>query len=373
MGAEATRRGGGARARRVALGVTVALAPLVVIAAAVLGPSSEARPQVPFGFSNNAVLERVATPEAAASAISAAGGEVDRVQVDWASLEPTPGARSFEPYDAIYEADVRHGVRPLFILAFAPQWATDVACAQGPNPCHAAPAPEHFVDMARTAAALAARYPHAAGIEIWNEPNAPYFWAPTPDPRAYSKLLKKCSRAIDRVAPRMPVAGGSTSSSPGFVPGHIAAPEFVRGMKRSRALKHIDALSLHAYPDQADVTGESAVAHVESVRAALGRRRKPIWITETGVTTTGPQAVSEETQALSLLRLSERLPEVARVKMVLMHTLVEPPRGTDDRETGFGIVRRATLPVVQPDLLPKPAYCALREAWGGEQGCGLPS
>jgi hypothetical protein len=119
----------------------------------------------------------------------------------------------------------------------------------------------------------------------------------------------------------------------------------------------MDALSLHAYPEQADSSVQSAVAHVESVRAAMGPVRKPIWITETGASTSGPQALTPEGQALTISRLAEALPEVSGVSMVLIHTLVEPPRDPATPEPGFG--------VVSPGLDPKPAYAALTDAWRG--------
>jgi exo-beta-1,3-glucanase (GH17 family) len=219
--------------------------------------------------------------------------------------------------------------------------------------------------MARTAAAIARRYPRAAGIEIWNEPNTPYFWAPKPDPIAYAKLLAQCYKAIKRVRPKMRVAGGATSSGVPSqpAPGQIVATDFVAALQASGGFRHMDALSLHAYAEQGDTSGESAVANVQAVREVLSRknRKMPIWITETGVTTSGPDAVSPEAQALTLLRLSQRLPEVAGVEMVLIHTLVEPPGDPNSPETGFGVVRS--------DMQAKPAYCILREAWAGKDGC----
>jgi polysaccharide biosynthesis protein PslG len=360
----------------VAILVAVVLVTGAAITAAALGPTSKAGPPVRTGFNNNAVAHRVATPNQAAATIAHAGAKIDRVQMQWSSLEPRRGERHFAIYDAIYQADIEHGVKPLFIIASAPPWATDAPCAAAPDPCHAAPAPAHFRDMARTAAAIARRYPRAAGIEIWNEPNAPYFWAPTPDPYAYAKLLKRCYEAIKRANPKMRVAGGATSSGVPSqpAPGQIVAADFVAALQASRGFRHMDALSLHAYAEQGDTSGESAVANVQAVREVLRRknRKKPIWITETGVTTSGPDGVSEEAQMLTLLRIFELLPEISRVKMVLVHTLVEPPGDPASAEKGFGVVRSGRLLSGEPQLQPKPAYCALREVWGGESGCGAP-
>ena len=361
---DASPRDSGSTGRRILVtgSLIAALAVLVALAFVLLRTNDDEVPDVAIGFSNNAVADGLASPDEAARLMAAAGGQVDRVQVDWAALEPSPGDLRLEPLDAVYEADLRQGVKPLFILAFAPPWATDEACATAPNPCHAAPAPEHFPDAARTAAALADRYPDAAGIEIWNEPNTPYFWAPRPDPVAYSRLLAESYRAIKRVEPQMPVVAGGTSSGvpANPAPGQIDAADFVTQMRMAGALDNLDALSVHAYAEQTDPTGESAVENVERVRAALGEETIPIWVTETGITTSGPDAASEEAQALAMLRLTELLPQVPGVTMVLIHTLVEPPRDALSPETGYGVVRG--------DLQPKQGYCALAEAWGGS-GC----
>lgn len=346
----------GSRAR-----LAVVAASALAVAAVLLWPADDQPPAIAFGFNNNAVTQGLVTPDEAAEQIAAAGGEVDRVQIDWASLEPRPGERDFAPYDAIYAADLRHDVRPLFILAFAPAWATDAACARAPQPCHAAPSPEHYADAAQTAAALAERFPRLAGIEIWNEPNAPHFWAPAPDPQAYAELLAACYAAIKAVDPQMPVAGGSTSSSPGFVPGHIRAPEFVAALQQQGAFDHMDALSLHTYPEQSDSSAKSALAALDSVREAIDGESPPIWITETGVSTSGPDAVSDQEQALTLRRLSEVLPDAEGVEMVLVHTLFDPSPAPATVEAGFGILR--------PGGEAKPARCILETAWAGESAC----
>ena len=38
-------------------------------------------------------------------------------------------------------------------------------------------------------------------FEIWNEPNNPAFWSPTPNPAAYTADLKAAYTAIKAVAP----------------------------------------------------------------------------------------------------------------------------------------------------------------------------
>ncbi|MGI8461536.1 MAG: cellulase family glycosylhydrolase [Solirubrobacterales bacterium] len=279
------------------------------------------------------------------------------MQIDWKAFEPTPGEYRFDVYDRIYAADLAHGVRPLFILAFAPAWARGDACAAVSGTCHAGPAPAFYDEFARALAAIADRYPGAAGVEVWNEPNSAYFWRPAPDPAAYAALLEAAYAAVKAVDPSMTVAGGAVvnTDSDG---GSIGIPWFLKGVFDAGAADAMDVISMHAYAPT-DVSGDLAVREVDSVRTSRdwwGDPSTPIWITETGTTTTGSRGVSEAIQAEMVETLQHRLSSEADVEMVLFHTLIEPASyGPTHSQTGFGVLRH--------DFTPKPAGCALAIAW----------
>ena len=320
-----------------------------------------ARPPVRVGFNNNAVTDKVASPWVAAELLSGVGAQVDRVQIGWDALEPSPGEYNFATFDAIYQADLARGIRPLFIFAFAPKWASGSVCAGNIPGCHAPPTPQYYDEAARTAAVIAARYPEAAGIEIWNEPNTPYFWQPAPNPAAYTALLIACKKAIEAVDPSMPVAGGAMAAGMAGSPGKIPAPTFLAQMYEHGAAGAMDAISMHTYPDPGADPAVAAVNTIRGVRNAYGDSATPIWITEAGASTTGTGAVSEAGQAQLVGELNRRLQAIPGVRMVLFHTLVEPNRGPVSIETGFGMVSSAGRK--------KPAYCALGSAWGRPAAC----
>jgi hypothetical protein len=326
-----------------------------------LGDEAELKGAPRAGFNNNAVTRGVASPEQAAELLAATGATIDRVQIDWAEIEPAPRQYDLRVPDAIYSADLAQGVRPLFIFAFAPAWANGGVCDSRVATCHLPPTPEHYADAARTVAMLAKRYPRLAGIEIWNEPNTAYFWAPGADPEAYAALLEASYAAIKQVDPAMPVAGGSVSSSPGTSPGTMTGADFLERIYELDAGRSMDVISIHPYPEQHDLTAETAIDLIEeaiAIRDRFGDEGKPIWVTETGMTRTGPQAVSADDQAEALVALLDRLGEFSSVKMILVHTLIEPLRSLADPERGYGILT--------PDLQPLPAYCALASAWSGD-------
>lgn len=319
------------------------------------GVATSGEEQVVTGFANNAVTQGTATATASATTLSALGAEVDRVQINWKNLEPTRGGYKFGTYDQIYAADLARGVRPLFVLGFAPGWAATNGCAGVSGTCHAPPAPSSYDDYARTLAVVADRYPNAAGVEVWNEPNLAGFWRPAPDPAAYAALLEKAYAAVKAVEPSMPVAGASLAQT--------EAAFFLRGIYDAGAADSMDAISMHAYAG-GDRTGNIAVQSVEEVRDLRdqsGDPSKPIWITETGASTTGPNPFSELAHAAVEKTLLQRLSAERDVEMVLFHSLFETNQGSANRESGFGVMRR--------DFSPKPAACALALELGGWLTC----
>ena len=318
--------------------------------------------EMPVGFNNNAVSQGSVTAEQSADLLAGIGADVDRVQINWERFEPTPGVYDFALSDAIYAADLARGVQPLFILAYAPRWASGSACSGVAGRCLAGPEPGYHDDFARAAAALAARYPQAAGIEVWNEPNLQHFWRPAADPEGYAALLRETFAAVRQANPAMRVAGGSVGQI-NSDPGTIAAPGFMQRVYAAGAGNAMDALTVHAYAG-GDPTGGRAVDDVAAVRAvrdATGNASTPLWVTETGASTTGLGALSELDQATRLTLLDTRLRAAAGVEMLLVHTLVDPPAAPTSREAGFGVVRS--------DLSKKPSYCALGLAWAGSATC----
>ena len=318
--------------------------------------------EMPVGFNNNAVRDGL-PPATAADLLSAVGATIDRVQINWGRFERTPGNYDFAFSDGIYAADLARGIRPLFILAYAPRWASGSTCAGVSGTCLAGPAPDYHDDFARAAAALAERYPGAAGIEVWNEPNLAHFWRPAADPDAYASVLRQAYVAIREVDPEMSVAGGSVVVTDPPATGSIGATDFLREVFEAGAAGAMDAISMHAYA-RGDPSGNPAVSAVQMVRDARdswGDPSKPLWVTETGWSSTAAAGLGEVGQAAALAVLDGRLRAEPDVEMLLVHTLIDPSLGLINPESGFGIVRS--------DLSRKPAFCVLALAWAGSAAC----
>ena len=315
-----------------------------------------------MGFNDNAVAQGVVSADTDADLAKGAGATVERVTFNWRWAEPNPGEYHLDMYDRIYAALRARGIRPLFILLFSPPWAwaPEVQCS---SYCMYPPGAAHFDDAGRMAALLATRYPEAAGIEVWNEPNLSAFWRPQPDPTAYVGLLKATHAAVKRANPAMPVVGGGFNNVQNTIPGRtIALPDFLGAVYALGGGPSMDAIGFHPYP--LSTSNSLLLRSVDQVRELLhlfSDQAKRLWVTEVGLTTTDPaQPVSEAQQAEALVSQYRTLRAMPDIDMVLIHTLIEFGEGATDKEMGYGIVR--------PDLSLKPAYCALAREWGGA-GC----
>jgi len=260
------------------------------------------------------------------------------VTLNWAVVEPAPGQFNFSATDALYQAMAQRGIKVLWIPMFAPGWATGLECLGIVPPCHAPPTTAHDRDWEQLIADIAQRYPDSAGIEVWNEPNYVQFWQPRPDPSRYVQLLAEAYQTVKRVDPSMPVVSAGIGDVPPSQPGDIGLLPYLQDMFADGAGADMDAVAVHPYPygaDQAPFT--AAMDDVQSVLADHGLSRLPVWITEMGVSTTGPSAVTPSEQATELDDLYRRAEAIPDVQAVFLHTLLDPPGLPDNPEVGFGI------------------------------------
>lgn len=301
--------------------------------------------------------------------------DVVRISFGWRWVEPYKDQYHWGHYDKMYRAYLARGIRPVFTILFAPWWTWDpsVSCNQWRENCKYPPGRAHDGEWREIAALLAARYPDAAGIEIWNEPNLHWFWAPRPDPARYTELQKAAYEAIKAVNPAMPVVNGGLLSVGRTNALGLTAHDFLAEIYRHGGRDSMDAINLHPYPVGLDKRYFlNTFAKVRSVRDANKDARKPLWVTEFGFTTTGTDPrymVTPEEQALGLVDHYRAMRVMRDVDLLALYTLIDPKgRGSvydpRDPNVGYGLV--------DPDLRPKPAFCALfrerRPSWTCPQG-----
>lgn len=340
--------------------------------AAARTPRTAIEPKL-FGLNDNAV-PHLATAEEDAELNSRVGATTHRISVDWRWVERYPGVYSWGRTDEIYRADLARGIRPILLLLFAPTWALEdpAQCNQWLENCAYPPGRQHDDAWRNIAAMLATRYPEAAAIELWNEPNLAGFWSPAPDVGRYTELLKSGYEAIKEVNPAMPVLTGGFAGSPssvkdGDITVEVSLREFVQGVYEHGGKDFMDGIAFHPYPGGLnDSFFFKSFDDVRFIRDAYGDREKPLWVTEIGLSTSGPprpQLVTEAEQALGLRHFYRNLAKMPDVRASIFHTLIEPRGGDpeEDREPGFGIMRA--------NREPKPAFCALAQERGTGYQC----
>jgi polysaccharide biosynthesis protein PslG len=215
-----------------------------------------------------------------------------RVDINWAQIEQRRGRFFWRQVDRVVAHARNCGLHVLGTILYAPAWA-QVGDAPGVRP----PDPSLYAHFA----ANAARHLKGRGVsafEIWNEPNVAGFWSPRPDPRAYTKVLRRAYRAIKRVDRRATVVSGGLAPAVNTATT-IDPRRFLKGMYRAGAKNHFDALGHHPYtfpglPGQR-VRGSAwfemsgSATSLRSIMVAHGDGAKKIWGTEFGAPTWGPR------------------------------------------------------------------------------------
>jgi hypothetical protein len=336
---------------------------VMVVAALALTASPASGKARWFGFSDNATLTQDLTPAQDAHLLSRTGANSARIDVDWTWVERAPGTLDLSLYDPIYQAWIRRGIRPLLNLMGSPRWAWPPwSLCLGSQQCHYPPDRSKDGAWAHFVAAVAQRYPLAAAIEVWNEPNTRGFFAGGVDPARYTELLGSAWQAVKSVAPHMPVLGGAlapvmseetSASSYGLRP-------FLRAMYQDGARGLMDGISIHPYPQDRPDGGV-----YEAIDAALETRDDagdgvPLWLTEVGASTTG--GYTERRQAAVLGDLVPRLLRRPEVAGVYLDTLADSHGSSSDPDTGYGVVRAGGSGL-------KPAFCAIVRAMRRRARC----
>jgi hypothetical protein len=311
------------------------------------------------------------TPDQVGELVADLHGESHRYPLDWQYVEPNAPSGGvhhydFSAYDRMYQADVARGIRPLIIVTNAPSWSWAGGIPRSGQPYGFPPGPDHLDDWGAFCAEVAKRYPRAIGIEVWNEPNSSGFWGmgsaqEMPDPARYTQILAAAYQSIKAQDPSMNVIGGALAPfGPGETGGRVPIRNFLLGMLDAGAANDMDALSFHTYAGDTSLTGPAlfswAVDLVRSAEQARGVHLR-LWLTEVGVTTTGPSAFSPAGQAQALVDFTNWVQKQPEIDAFYIHALTEPTQNENDAEKGFALVSGDSYP-----FTPKPAFEALRKA-----------
>ena len=285
----------------------------------------------------------VVQPDAAAVAadidtIAATGARWVRFDMEWSVVQgASREAFDWSTVDPIVRRAQAKGLSVIGLLGYSPGWASIDGC----RGLHCAPA--NPADYATYTRAAATRYA-PLGVhtwELWNEPNVPQFWEPSPDPGAYTTLLQATYPAIKAADPTATVlTGGTAPAKDGD--GSYSPASFLSALYDSGAQGNFDALGHHpyAYPfhptDDVAHNGFLETQKLADEMAAHGDGAKKIWGTETGAPTVG-SGVSEDDQATWVREYYDAWNVWAFTGPLLWYTLrdTQPDPG---REDSYGLL-----------------------------------
>lgn len=270
-----------------------ALAPAVARGVPV-GPQAEPdRDRSRFGV----VVQSDPSPEEVA-AMREGGVASVRWVIQWPVLQPLPDAEpDWTATDEIVASLAENGIEPTPRIAGSPCYAVDCEAVPGER---AARQPPIELERGRRGWAtflgrLVERYgPQGtfwdanptlprqpiSSWQIWNEQNAPNFYAPRPSPSGYTRLLRLSARAIRSRDPEARIVLGGLAADPG---GREAtpAPRYLDRLYELRAQRYFDELALHPYAANA----EGVERHLRAFREVVERHGDtgtPIWVSELG-------------------------------------------------------------------------------------------
>jgi hypothetical protein len=295
------------------------------------------------------------------AAMKAAGITSVRMDADWTWVQPS-GPKTFDwtAMDQVVKSARAAGMSVDLIIDNCPSWAA-LASAKGDT----SPQPASAAQYATFAAEVAARYaPQGVGMfEIWNEPNNAAFWAPKPNPVAYTADLVAAYAAIKKVDPSAFIISGGLA--PEATDGTNISPlDFLKAMYASGAKGSFDGLGYHPYsfpalpntykPWSAWSQMNQTNLSIRSVMTSNGDSGKKIWITEFGAPTSGPDGVGQAAQATQLTQAVAGTKATSWIGGLFMYSWQDDGTDPTNDEDWFGVRTAAGAP--------KLAYTALVNA-----------
>lgn len=278
-----------------------------------------------------------------------------RLLIPWTAIESAPSSYDWTVVDKTVDAVVSQGMSILATLNSPPAWAV----LPGQPAIVGRPAsPAAFGSFAGKVAG------HFRGkvsaYEIWNEPNGAAFFAPTPDPAAYTALLKAAYPSIKSADPAAVVIAAGLGSVVDYTTIAMDPVKFVSGMYAAGAKNFLDALAFHPYQYTMKFSETwhpdaplNQLMGIRQLMLANGDDEKKIWATEYGEPSS---EVGEQAQAEYLDDMLGKWRTLPYAGPVYVYTM-------RDRNSQSAIADD-TLGIFRSDGTPKPAEDVVTSYFG---------
>jgi hypothetical protein len=307
------------------------------------------------------------------------GAKNVRMFLLWKDVEPVRG-RFDKGLVTRYAEIVRQltglGIATDFVVTRAPSWETG-----SQDVTHAPANPADFANFISQFASQPGIAGNKVAYELWNEEDAPEWWGPQPDDKAYAALVKAASPAIKAADPTaIVVLGPTTGNNYDFI-GQLYS-DGIAGQTDAVAV-HTDNACLTVGPDSIyrEKDGRvgryafTAYREVHATMLAHGEGSHPIWMTEFGwnssQTASGgsacpsggkPSGVTADQQAQYITQAFHCMDNDPYLQVANWFTLNDDPP-QEDFQAHYGLQAAGGAP--------KPAFNAFKAlATGGDQLAG---
>ncbi len=265
--------------------------------------------------------------------------------LSWETLFPEPGgvpsATALRRADFVVDEALKRHLKILAIVGATPSWA---AAPHGKNEEAWKLPAAHLADYEHYVRFIAERYrSKVEAWEIYNETNGGFWDAPF---ASYLEELRAAGTILHQVDPKNVVVSAGLVEA-GLLEVKEARRQPYLDLLSPENAGYYDAFGFHSY---ADFHGTLYMLNVIGELMKSNGTRKPIWITETGFTVTGPR--NEQQQADDI---SERIKMLSRdplVENVIIYNLRMKVFEKDPSERGYGLIRG--------DFSPRPVFTALQ-------------
>ena len=279
-----------------------------------------------------------------------------RIEIRWAVVEPERGKWDWSKVDHVVDALHKAKIEILPVLMSVPPWASGIKPAEVKGFYDSFP-PQQMGDWAQFVREVVGRYHKKIHFwEIWNEENGQDFYRPLPDAVQYVNLLKTAYDTIKKIDSKAVVVLGGLQFN-----GIIANPwlpvkteNFLQKIYDAVGRPYFDVANIHPYvmatKEEGPPYAAKLVGDTLRVMQKNGDGRKPLWITETGISTN--QIVTEQVQAdhlTGMYRELNKIPQVKAIYWFLLRDLKDAVSGGED-----------SMGVIAFDGRRKPAFRALK-------------
>ena len=320
-------------------------------------------------------------------------GRIDAIRLDvsWASTQPTPRGFDWSRFDNVVRLAAQEGIEVLPFLYQVPAW---IGRRPDRLPIDTLRKRKAWAKFVRAAVS---RYgpggdfwdEHGPGSldpltplpirdwQIWNEENFFYFTKPA-SPQRYARLVKISHRALRAVDPRARlILGGLFAHPKQRYPRAMTAEKFLRALYRVPGIKRsFEGIAIHPYAARAKRL-PGTLRPLRRIARQNGDGRTGIWITEMGWGSQGRGGMAFEKGLKGQARelriayrfLTSRAGRQLNVKQVFWFSWKDRRGGCSFCDS-VGLFRRG------PGFSPKPAWAAFTRFSGGRAGApptgGLP-